>query len=59
MTYFLINAIVIGLIGATAFATWKLLLKFGFRCQRDKKFADKMRLVLIFVLLACVVRSLM
>ncbi|WNL49485.1 hypothetical protein [Bacillus phage DZ1] len=59
MTYFMINTIVIALIGATAFAIWRGLLRFGHRCNNDKVFAEKMRWVLVAILLACVVKSLL
>lgn len=59
MTYFMINTIVIALIGATAFAIWRGLLRFGHRCNNDKVFAEKMRWVLVVILLACVVKSLL
>ncbi|WPF64897.1 hypothetical protein YTCETSXE_CDS0076 [Staphylococcus phage MVC_VPHSA2] len=55
----MINTIVIALIGATAFAIWRGLLRFGHRCNNDKVFAEKMRWVLVVILLACVVKSLL
>lgn len=59
MTYFMINTIVIALIGATAWGIWKALLRFGHKCNDDKVFAEKMRWVLVAILLACVVKSLL